>query len=696
MSSQAPAAAAEHDLAAAREQDLREREERINIALESAGLGVWDWDILGNAITWDERTYALHGLTSGAFEGNYEAGMGVVHPEDRERLHRELTQALEADATSHVEYRVVWPGDASIHTLAARGKVYRDEAGRPVRLAGVCWDITERRQTEERLNRERNYMRALMENLPDRIYFKDAAGRFLRVNPTHARRLKLADPQEARGRTDFEFFTPEHAQAAWDDEQQVLKTGLPLIGKIERETMTDGDFRWLSTTKMPLTDELGRIIGTFGVSRDITEFKRANAALRESEERYGRLLNSVNDYVYSVQLHLGQVISTVHGPGCLAVTSYSPEEFQADAWLWHRIIHPDDREEVVAHTRRMVQGKEPVTFEHRIVTRDQEVRWVRNKQVPRYNAEGHLVSYDGLVSNITERMLAEIQLREANAKLTAVLADLTRSHEELKSAQMQLIQAEKLQSIGRLAAGIAHEVKNPLALLQMGLHCLADPKTMAQGEAAGILKEMEDAVTRANSVIGDLLDFSSPKDLELRTAEVNPLIQQALRFVRHDLMHGKIRVVTHLQENLQPCSIDRSKLEQVFVNVFTNACHAMPARGTLTITTGEKIAGSEVVELPGENQNPLRPGDRVVFIEVADTGTGIAPDQLSKIFDPFFTTKPEGQGTGLGLAVCRKIVDLHGGYLTVRNGPEIGAIVEILLRPAEAGAKSEAAIPPGD
>src|SRR5207302_1736775 len=150
------------------------------------------------------------------------------------------------------------------------------------------------------------------------------------------------------------------------------------------------------------------------------------------------------------------------------------DDFKNDAWLWYQIVHPDDREMVVTNAARMAQGKTGPPIEHRIVRRDGAVRWVRNKQVPRYDDYGRLTSYDGLVSDITERKVAEEQLKEANAKLREVLADLTRSHEELKAAQMQLIQAEKLQSIGRLAAGIAHEVKNPLAILDIGIGCLGN------------------------------------------------------------------------------------------------------------------------------------------------------------------------------------------------------------------------------
>jgi PAS domain S-box-containing protein len=139
---------------------------------------------------------------------------------------------------------------------------------------------------------------------------------------------------------------------------------------------------------MPLRDQHGQIVGTFGISRDITRLRRAAEALRESEQRYGRLLDTVTDYVYTVTMRDGQVIGTSHGPGCLAVTGYRPDEFQNDAWLWHRIIHPEDQNLVVENINRMLEEKAPRAIEHRIIRRDGAVRWVRNKQVAHCDENG--------------------------------------------------------------------------------------------------------------------------------------------------------------------------------------------------------------------------------------------------------------------------------------------------------------------
>ena len=220
------------------------------------------------------------------------------------------------------------------------------------------------------------------------------------------------------------------------------------------------------------------------------ELCKAEEAVRQSEERYGELLACVTDYIYTVRLQDGVVVETSHGPGCLSVTGYMPQEYRNDPDLWHRMVHPDDRDAVVANAAVMDEGKVPPTIEHRIFHRDGSVRWVRNQRVPHYREDGQLAGYDGLVSDVTSRKEAEEKLTQANARLREVLASLTKSHEELKTTQMQLIEAEKLQTIGQLAAGVAHEVKNPLAVLQMGLGYIARQISAENEQASYVVKEM--------------------------------------------------------------------------------------------------------------------------------------------------------------------------------------------------------------
>lgn len=410
------------------------------------------------------------------------------------------------------------------------------------------------------------------------------------------------------------------------------------------------------------------------------ELVRAEEAVRKSEERYRQLLAAVTDYIYTVRLLNGVVIHTSHGPGCLAVTGYHPQEYAEDPDLWHRMVYPEDTPAVVANAAEMTNGRVPPQIEHRIYHRDGSIRWVRNQRVPRYSPEGRLVGYDGLVSDITSRKEAEEKLTQANARLRDVLASLTKSHEELKATQMRLIEADKMQTIGRIAAGVAHEVKNPLAVLQMGLGYFAKELESANTPAVSVLREMGEAIDRADGVVSDLLEFAVPKELDLRETEIEPLIRQALRFVRHEIKAAKVSVSTDFAGQRSKARLDRDKMKQVLVNLFTNACHAMPNGGVLSVTTrGPMSVEAHAHEAGPRALNRFAKEDRVFTIAITDTGVGIPHDQLAQVFDPYFTTKPTGKGTGLGLTVTKTIIDLHGGSIDINNRPEGGVAVTIAL-----------------
>ena len=520
----------------------------------------------------------------------------------------------------------------------------------------------ERTRTARELAEQRRRLDALLENIPDRVYFKKRDGAFIQVNPALARLYGFEDPSQVVGKTDADFFTSEHADRARADEEDVLRTGDPIVGKMEKETFPDGRTTWLLTTKMALKDEAGAIVGTFGVSRDITELKATEIALRSSEERYRRLLDSVTDYVYTVALENDRAISTEHGPGCFAVTGHSPEEFESDPYLWHRIIFPEDRDAVLSNLTQAAKDGAAFEVEHRVIRKDGKIRWVRNKQVPRRDAAGRIVSYDGLMSDITEKKRAD---------------------EDLKAAQSQLMQLEKLHSIGQLAAGVAHEVKNPLQVILVGLQYLGDSPLAGDAEARSVISEMHDAVQRANNVVQDLLDFSSPRELGMQPRPINALLEKALRFVRHDLKTAKIHVIKQLADGLPDAFVDPNKIEQVFVNLITNACHAMPGGGTLTVGTRAKIfthADTAPHDAGDRSGIRFRPGEQAVVVEIRDTGTGVTAGMIDKIFEPFFTTKSTGKGTGLGLSVTRKIMDLHRGKISIENHPEGGVMATLTLK----------------
>jgi PAS domain S-box-containing protein len=539
------------------------------------------------------------------------------------------------------------------------------------------------------------------------------------------------------------------------------------------------------------------------------ERHQAELALQESEKHYKFLLESITDYTYTVFIEDGRPGRAKHGAGCVAVTGYKPEEYEADPQLWYRMVHPDDRSAVVTQAGEVLTGQIPHPLEHRLIHKNGQVRWVRNTVVPSLNREGKMVAYDGMISDITERKKAEEKLitseafyhslvenlpqnilrkdlnerftfanqrfcamlgvpleeiigktdfdffppelaakyqrddryvirsgnifetveenksphgekiyvnvvktpiydatggiigiqgifwditerkrweerlQKANEELARSEAALRRSHEELKSAQLQLIQAEKMESIGTLAAGVAHEVKNPLAVLLMGLNFLSKRISPDDENTASVLKEMRDAIDRADSITRGLLDFSASRQLSKKPESLNTLIDDTLRLFRHELNQNQVNLEWTPGDQLPPVLIDKTQIQQVFVNVIMNAIQAMPSGGKLALRTFSKRAEDTTFIEGSRSASGIWVGETAVVAELEDSGSGIPEEHLAKIFDPFFTTKPAGKGTGLGLPVSKKIIELHGGSLQIKNVPGgHGVRVTITLKAA--------------
>ena len=215
-------------------------------------------------------------------------------PEDAPSLAEALSSAVAAGQPYELEYRVLH-ADGSTRWIADRGGPERDGSGAVAWIDGVMVDVTERKRADQMLLEQRAALQTLMGNTPDHIYFKDADSRFVMISGAMARAFGLDDPSEAVGKTDLDFFTEEHARPALEDEREIMRTDRPLVGIEERETWPNGRETWVSTTKMPRTDDEGRVIGTFGLSRDITARKAVESELREAEERYRSVVNALGE-----------------------------------------------------------------------------------------------------------------------------------------------------------------------------------------------------------------------------------------------------------------------------------------------------------------------------------------------------------------------------------------------------------------
>jgi sigma-B regulation protein RsbU (phosphoserine phosphatase) len=258
--------------------------DRLNLALSSAEMGTWDWDVSSAVIWWDDQMHILLGLAPGTFKGGYDDFLALIHPDDRERIRHEFTRAIEARAAVDTEFHVAQSFAGSEQVLRIRSRVRCDDSAQILRIVGVAWDITERRKTELALAKESNLLTTLMENLPQKIYFKDLDSRFIAVSRACAESHGFKNPADIIGKSDRDVFSSEHADAALADEREIIRSGKPIVDYEEKETWPNREDTWVSTTKMPFRDAQGHIIGTFGISRDITEKKRAAEKLARLAE----------------------------------------------------------------------------------------------------------------------------------------------------------------------------------------------------------------------------------------------------------------------------------------------------------------------------------------------------------------------------------------------------------------------------
>jgi signal transduction histidine kinase len=264
---------------------------------------------------------------------------------------------------------------------------------------------------------------------------------------------------------------------------------------------------------------------------------------------------------------------------------------------------------------------------------------------------------------VRAKVTAEAERKRAE-EIEKVYSELEKSHLELKEAQNHLIHAAKMDIVGRLASGAAHEVKNPLAVLTQGMEYLKNNVHSENENIPLTIKYMEEATLRADDVIRGLLDFSALSELDIRPENLNLLIDKSLGFLKHQLEEHRVGLVIDFKQDLPLVQIDKSRIDQVLINLIFNAIEAMPDAGELKIKTYTEEA---------------QDGQRWVVVQIEDTGTGIPENALGKIFDPFFTTKRDRGGTGLGLSVVRNIIDMHGGKIEIGNRRDSKGVKVLLM-----------------
>ncbi len=453
----------------------------------------------------------------------------------------------------------------------------------------------------------------------------------------------------------------------------------------------DGSEYTESIFASPVHDADGRISHYLGIKEDITERKRAEALLRASEERLqlSQSAAAVGTWEWDLVSGIAQCSNSYFSIFGLPHTS-SPLTYPE--WLNH--VHPEDREQAAADIQQVKNTQADYRAVYRIIRSDGSVRWLESKARVRRDANGSPLSMLGAVIDITERKQLEEQLVAQYEHVSGINAQLIESNKQLEQAQMQLLQSEKMAAIGLLAAGVAHEINNPIgyvssnlgtlekyladifvvldkyaeveALLESGHPLLQELNRLkakvnigyVREDTRALIAESHQGLGRVKDIVLDLRDFShSSSEEEWVWADVHQGLESTLNVVWNELKY-KCEVVKEYG-NLPQIYCLPSQLNQVFMNLLVNAAQAIQEHGTITIRTGQE-------------------GDRI-WVEVGDTGSGIRPEIIPRLFDPFFTTKPVGKGTGLGLSVSFKIIEKHRGRIEVRSEEGKGATFRVIL-----------------
>jgi len=494
-------------------------------------------------------------------------------------------------------------------------------------------DIAQRKQTESELRQSIERLQALMEEIPTGVVNVDIKGKITYVNKTILQATGYSR-EELVGKNGLKLglIPPETLKLLGKRMKEKLMGKPPSPVEIQFKRK-DGEWMWIEITGRALWEH-GVPVGVQVVGQDITERKRAEEALRESEEKLQTYLESAPDGVYINDLKGTFLYGNKKAE---ELTGYKRQELLGKSFLKLNLLPPTYLAKAGKSLALNAMGKPTGPDEFELTKKDGSRIWVEITNTPIKQGEGK-TEIIGFVRDITERK---------------------RMEEELREAQEQLARSEKLAAIGQLAGGVGHELRNPLGAIKNAAYYIKGKvakSELGQKEprVTEFLDIIDDEINASNKIINDLLGFSRVQKPSVSPARIEKVIEDALS---RTAIPENIEPIKKLDSNLPDIEVDPDQIEQVLVNMITNAVQAMPEGGKLAIGAREKGGFLEV--------------------EVADTGCGIPEESVDKIFDPLFTTR--AKGIGLGLAVCKAIIDSHEGNIEVKSKIGKGTMLNVKL-----------------
>jgi two-component system, cell cycle sensor histidine kinase and response regulator CckA len=519
-------------------------------------------------------------------------------------------------------------------------------------------DCTEQRRLEESLEQERKLLLTLINNLPDYIYLKDREGKFVLVNQAQARLAGASDPRELIDTSDYDYLPKDLADKHRSDEVQVMERARSLVNIEEQNQDAAGKPRWVLTTKVPLVGVDGKVTGLVGIGRDITERKGTEEALRESNKKYHLLLDTLNEGVWAIDERDATMFVN---PRMASMMGCTEEELLGkNIFGFLRAPSLAAERERAGVERASILGQ----FDGEFQRKDGSRIITRLKIAPIMGARGEYLGSIASVIDITEQRKAE---------------------GEVQQLQKQLLQAQKMEAIGRLAGGVAHDFNNLLTTILGNVELIRTEKS-SHGVIGDLAQEVQKAALRAAELTHQLLAFSRKQMLQPKTLDLNGLVENLSKMLRR-LIGEDIELELRLDPEAGSVKADPGQIEQVILNLAVNARDAMALGGRLILETlnvetdGEPLSGCFEI-----------PAGPYVIMKVSDTGAGMDETVKAHLFEPFFTTKDLGKGTGLGLSTVYGIVKQSGGYIAVDSRPGQGTSFTILLPRVYAGTASMEAL----
>ena len=511
-----------------------------------------------------------------------------------------------------------------------------------------------RKRGEEALRASEARLHAIIQNTPNvavELYDLDGRVRFWNEAAT---RMFGWEIDEAIGKTlDQLIHTPEEAGTFLQLLRQIAGTGKPL-GPLEYHfRRRDGSEGWCLSTTFEIPG-FGGVPMFVCMDVDITERKQAETAMRQSEERFRQVVENIQEVFWMVDGKEGHMLYI--SPGYEKIWGRSCEALYQSPAAWFEAIHPDDRERVPQQFPTNENFHE-YDEAYRIVRPDGSVRWIHDRAFPIRDAYGNVYRIAGVAEDITERRQIEERLR----------------------------QSQKMEAIGQLAGGVAHDFNNILAAVMMEVELAATVRNLPH-EAREGLQVIGAAADKAAALTRQLLLFSRRQVMQPRRLDINGVVTNLAKMLQR-ILGEDVRVELHLHPSPVIAHADTGMIDQIIMNLAVNARDAMPAGGRLVIETSERYISEEDLRA-----SPDASAGRHVCLAVSDTGIGMTDEVKAHLFEPFFTTKQPGKGTGLGLATIFGIVKQHRGWIRVYSEVGQGATIRIFLPAVDAGHELPASV----